>query len=65
MAADPEPLNSIRNGNAECPMMKAHSHAAVSAIRDVLELQRRMRRIGLEKLVILTCKFLNFNWQGV
>ena len=49
---DPEPVHTVRLGQAERPMMKAYTHAVHLA--EQLELQRRVPEVLLQKLKVLS-----------
>ena len=59
MRADPEPMNATRYRQPECPEIKANSDAVILAVSDCLEMQQRMRRVGIEVNVVLTRESLD------
>ena len=59
MRADPEQMNATRYRQPECPVIKANSDAVILAVSDSLEMQRRMRRVGFESIVVSTRETLD------
>ena len=59
VGADPEPMDSSRHWEAECSIVQTNPHAVKTTIAYGLELQRRVRGIGLQLCVAFVRKSLN------
>ena len=47
MRSDPEPMDSTRYREAQCPVIETNADAVELAVADTFELQRRVRWIYL------------------
>ena len=65
MRANPEPMDTVWHREPECPVVEANSDAVILAVSNCLEVQRWVRRIGLELSVVPACEGLNVRGQGV
>ena len=65
MRTDPDPMDAVCYRGPECPVVKANPDAAILAVPNRLEVQRRVRRIGLELSVVPVCEGMNVREQGV
>ena len=63
--ANPEPMNAIRDRDAEGAVVETDAHALEATIAHGLERQRRMRWINLQLSKALVGQRLHFNGQGI
>ena len=59
MRTNPEPMDAVWYREPERPVVEANPDAVIFAVTNCLEMQRRMRRIGLELSVVPVCEGLN------
>jgi len=52
-------MDAVWYRKPQCPVIKANSDAVIFTISDRLEMQRWVRRIGLDLSVIPVCEGLN------
>jgi len=65
VCANPEPMNAVRNRDAEGAVVETDAHALEATIAHGLERQRRMRWISLQLSEALVGQRLHFNGQGI
>lgn len=63
MRADLEPMDAARNRQTKSTVVQTHSDAVKAAVAHGLELQRSVRRIGLEQCVASVSEGLNVSGQ--
>ena len=59
MRANPEPMDAVWYREPECPVVEANSDAVILAVSNRLEVQRWVRRIGLDLSVVPVREGLN------
>ena len=63
MSADPEPEQAILNFNRHGALVRTDSHRPIFAY--LLQTQRRVSGVCLEKPVLFVSQFLNRGWQAL
>jgi hypothetical protein len=61
MRADPEPVHAVGNGQSERTVVPTYSDYVKTAVAHGLELQRSVRRVGLEQRVASVSKVLHIS----
>lgn len=65
MGANPEPVETLGFWQTQRPIVQPHTDAERLATRQGLQLQGRMRRVGLEQLEVLPGEDLNICGQRI